>query len=110
MSVPASTPGSDAPIGKYKPLADWLASQATDEVHAPFDAIEELVGPLPREARTQTSFWSGSSIGSPAHSRKKTWEAAGFTVKSCDLEGEAVTFRRLPGASELGDEGARYGF
>ncbi len=110
MTSAAPTPGPDSRIGKYEPLAAWLASQTADEVQTTFAAIEELVGPLPRYARTHTSFWSGSSTGSPANSQKKTWESVGFTVKSHDLAGEAVTFRRLPGAGELGEGGARYGF
>jgi hypothetical protein len=110
MSSAACAPGPDTPIGKYSPLANWLASQAADEVHTTFAAIEDLVGPLPRCARSHSAFWSGSSARSPAHFQKKTWELAGFTVKSHDLANEAVEFRRLTGAAELGEEGARYGF
>jgi len=90
-------PGTTGPAaydGSYKELAARLANSSGDVTLA-FAEIEGLIGPLPVSARTYRVYWLGRAASSPTHAWKRAWEAVGYTVRTCDIPAETVTFRQL---------------
>lgn len=54
------------PMGKYGPLAQWLAASGKDVVSMTFDEIADVIGfPLPRSARIYQAFWSNPTVALP---------------------------------------------
>ncbi len=81
-------------MGKYDPLANFLADQDDDAWDALFARIEEILGtPLPPSARSRLSWWANSNAN---HSQAKGWLAAGWRVvpSEIDLPKELVRFER----------------
>ena len=53
-------------MGKYDPLAQWLAASGKDVVSMTFDEIADVIRfPLPRSARTYQAFWSNPTVALP---------------------------------------------
>jgi len=81
--------------GKYASLYEWLRGQEGERVSVSFEALDGVLGGLPRSARTHQAWWQGSVDGSPQHVQKRAWGSAGFSVEKIDLDAERVVFRRL---------------
>ncbi|CAB4775779.1 unannotated protein [freshwater metagenome] len=79
-------------MAKYDPLRDHLKNSATGTVTLSFARIDELVGGLPRSARTHRAWWSNHE---GRHVQAQAWLAAGRTVTSVDLVREQVAFQRM---------------
>ncbi|WP_333587394.1 DUF7662 domain-containing protein [Phenylobacterium sp.] len=77
-------------MSKYKPLTERLSLEPGVQWRASFLELEALLGaPLPKAAREQKAWWTGS--GKPHHA---AWTDAGWAVESVDREAGAVIFRR----------------
>lgn len=88
-------------MGRYDPLRDFLAGQPADlrELTVSFKDIENLVGRLPRPARSRPAWWASSD----AHDVGQAWRDAGWQVASADEGGERVVFARsgsIPGLAD----------
>jgi hypothetical protein len=91
-------------VGKYDPLRDHLAARASDmdELTMSFAQIEELVGKLPRSARTHRAWWSNTS---DARAETRAWRSAGWRVRSADQTTERVVFARNRADGTAADAG-----
>lgn len=93
-AVPDNGPQAAAVVlvtGKYRPLFDYLAANATDHVEISFFEIDQLVtGGLPKSASAQRGWWGNS----PGRVQAKAWLAAGFQVADVDLAATTVRFER----------------
>ncbi|WP_395943401.1 toxin-antitoxin system, antitoxin component [Brevundimonas sp.] len=88
-------------MGKYDPLAAYLARQRQAVVDLSFRDIERLVsGILPKAAR-KLEWWIGHHP-SQTEPQKIAWGAAGFHAEP-DLKHERVRFIRKP-ASVVGHD------
>ena len=79
-------------MAKYDPLRDHLKNAATGPVTLSFARIDEIVGGLPRSARTHRAWWSNHE---GRHVQARAWLAAGRTVTSVDLVREQVAFSSM---------------
>ena len=80
-------------MGKYEPLAQFLAASDGEEAPLTFAEVEKTLGaPLPPSAFQYREWWANEN----SHSQSKAWMKAGWQVWSVDLGGERVTFRRMP--------------
>jgi hypothetical protein len=78
---------------KYEPLTRHLAAQRGDALRMKFSEIERVLGAkLPPSARTHRAFWSNNAANNVM---TKAWLAAGFRSAEVDLDGAALTFRRV---------------
>lgn len=79
-------------LEKYEPLRDHLARFGTDDrLRLSFREIEELVGPLPPDARHSRQWWSDESSA-----QGQAWQSAGWRVPMVDLSSQQVLFERQP--------------
>ena len=80
-------------MSKYDPLRDYLAALPEDlrELTMSFGEIEELVGQLPRSARSRHAWWANTD---DARVEARAWRAAGWYVLSADQAAEQVAFAR----------------
>jgi hypothetical protein len=80
-------------VSNYDPLRDYLAALAEDlrEHTMSFGEIEELVGQLPRSARSRQAWWASTD---DARVEARAWWAAGWYVLSADQTAERVVFAR----------------
>jgi hypothetical protein len=87
-------------MGKYDPLASFLASQDTEEIRISFAEIERILEvPLPASKR-YPAFWSNN----PDNSRMtKAWIDAGWRTRDVDIPGEKVTFYRANGRASAAE-------
>lgn len=75
-------------MGRYDPLPQFLHEKVgQDSTAITFSEIENVVGPLPKTARTRPSWWLRDS-GPQA----KVWLSAGYQVKSVDLVSQIAVF------------------
>lgn len=81
----ASQPGS-----KYHPLHRYLQRSGADELELTLSEIESVLEDrLPRSAHEQRAFWSNRAQG--GH-QSRAWLAAGYRVKTIDLDNGTITF------------------
>jgi uncharacterized membrane protein len=80
-------------VGKYDPLRDYLAALPEDagELTMSFGDIEELVGQLPRSARSHQAWWANTD---DTRVEAQAWRAAGWHVVLADQTAEQVVFAR----------------
>lgn len=89
-------------MGKYEPLAYYLADLPRDRWLATFSEIERVLKfELPPSARRHDAWWSNSRKGN--HSQAKAWIDAGWYIVSVDRRNEKVVLARAPsaGATEI---------
>lgn len=80
-------------MGKYEPLARFLASRKDDSWSASFDEISQVLGfPLPQSAGIHRAWWSNQR--NRGHSQAEGWQAAGWQTGTVDLPGRTVRFIR----------------
>jgi len=80
-------------MSKYKPLTERLAGHGDGEWRASFAEMEEVLGfPLPKGARSGTSWWAND----PEKAHSRAWIGPGWAVAEVDRTAESVTFRRSP--------------
>jgi hypothetical protein len=77
-------------MAKYDRLSGWLAAQPGDYVECSFSALHDLVGGLPRSARSHRPWWGNDR----RHVQAQAWLAAGFHVAEVNIAAERVAFRR----------------
>lgn len=83
-------------MGKYEPLAQFLAALEGEEVPLAFSQVEKTIGkPLPPSAFQYREWWANEN----SHSQSKAWMKVGWHVWSVDLGGERVIFRRAARAA-----------
>lgn len=80
-------------MSKYEPLVGLLRSCSEDELTLFFSEIDDLVGGLPRSARTYPAWWANSRTDD-THTWAHLWVSAGWEVRALDLDEERVTFSR----------------
>ena len=80
-------------MGKYESLPQFLASIRGSIKRLSFADIERILGfKLPKSAYKHEAWWSNNATG---HSHARAWIEAGWHTEELDLEGRAVTFRRM---------------
>lgn len=91
-------------MGKYEPLAQFLASRNEGSWTASFDQIESRLGfALPRSAHEHRAWWANQQ--GPGHSQKEAWQAAGWETREVDLQRGVVRFERVEAPSSSGGGG-----
>lgn len=79
-------------MGKYDPLARFLADRRTTEVPMSFKEIEQVLGaPLPPSKR-YPAWWSNNPSNNVM---TKAWLQAGFQTERVDIGSERLVFRRV---------------
>jgi len=78
-------------VPKYDRLTDYLVGirGRGGEAKVTFAQIDSLVGSLPAAARSNASWWTDKT-----KAQTRSWSAAGWQVRSVDLEAEHVVFTR----------------
>lgn len=80
-------------MGKYEPLADYLASRPTNQstVTMTFEQVADLVGGLPRSAYEYREWWANDS-----KVEARAWRSAGWHVDrhGVDFGVKTVRFAR----------------
>jgi hypothetical protein len=85
-------------MSRYRPLADFLATQKSGRWDATFDEIEKQLGfPLPNSAYRYPAWWANQSGN--GHSQTAGWRSAGWRTAALDLAGRRVRFERDAGAT-----------
>lgn len=80
-------------MSRYQPLADFLASQKSNEWTATFADIEERLGfRLPESAYKYPAWWANQSNG--GHSQTRGWRSVGWRTTALDLASKCVRFER----------------
>ena len=80
-------------MSRYQPLADFLATQKTDQWEATFAEIEAQLGfSLPDSAYRHPAWWANQS--GAGHSQTAGWKRAGWRTAGLDLEHRRVRFER----------------
>lgn len=80
-------------MSRYQPLADFLASQKSNEWTATFADIEERLGfRLPESAYKYPAWWANQSNG--GHSQTRGWRSVGWRTTALNLAGKCVRFER----------------
>ncbi len=88
-------------MGKYEPLAQFLASRNEDNWTATFEQIAAKLGfSLPKSAREHRAWWSNQQA--PGHSQKEGWQAAGWETREVDMRRGVVRFERAAGSRNAG--------
>lgn len=88
-------------MSRYQPLADFLASQKSNEWMATFADIEERLGfRLPQSAYKYPAWWANQSNG---HSQTRGWRSVGWRTTALDLERRRVRFEREKQAGTVAD-------
>lgn len=79
-------------MSRYQPLADFLASQKSNEWVATFADVEQRLGfQLPKSAYKYPAWWANQSGG---HSQARGWRSVGWRTAALDLERRRVRFER----------------
>lgn len=81
-------------MGKYLPLAEYLARQEQDSILMDFSTIDELVGGLPASARKHPAWW-GNSQKEDSHTWAHLWLKAGWRCAHFDLVKQVARFERI---------------
>lgn len=81
-------------MGKYLPLAEYLARQEQDSVLLDFSAIDAMVGGLPDSARKHSAWW-GNSQKEHSHTWAYLWLKAGWRCAHFDLVKQVARFERI---------------
>ena len=77
--------------GKYRYLADYLASSGEDIIDLTFTELEKIIrSKLPDSCRKHRAIWANSD----SHSIAVAWIAAGYRTTTVDITGERVRFER----------------
>ena len=84
-------PGRRRAVGKYGPLAAYLAAQPTDTVRLTFEEIEAMLGERLPPSAWSTRWWADAPAG---HSHAQAWMSAGWRVVAVERRPRAVTFER----------------
>ncbi|GAA1378448.1 DUF7662 domain-containing protein [Catellatospora chokoriensis] len=83
-------------MSKYEALTAHLNGQPADthEVRMSFTALEQIVGPLPPNARQDRTWWGNTT--NPTRVQAQAWQAAGWVVapQGVSLTAELVVFVR----------------
>jgi hypothetical protein len=80
-------------LSRYQPLADFLASQKSNEWTATFADIEERLGfRLPASAYKYPAWWANQS--NAGHSQTRGWRSVGWRTTALDLASKRVRFER----------------
>jgi hypothetical protein len=83
-------------MGKYEPLARFLAAQSKPRVRANFREIERVLGfSLPQSAKEYEAWWSNNGSG---HSHAQAWLGTGWRTEDLNLGKSEVTFARVDAA------------
>jgi hypothetical protein len=77
-------------VAKYDPLYEHLISISPGPVEMTFTEVGQLVGGLPRSARTR-QWWENESPGG-THVQARGWRNAGRKVEWVDLGSGVVRF------------------
>ena len=81
-------------MGKYEPLAQFLASRNEDTWTATFDEVAAKLGfPLPKSAHEYRAWWANQE--GPGHSQKEGWQSAGWETREVDMRRRVVRFERI---------------
>jgi len=84
-------------MGKYDPLAAFLAASATPNVTLSFRQVElTLREPLPESARSPENYHAWWANSTTNHVNSRSWLSVGWRVgeKGVDLNRETVTFAK----------------
>jgi hypothetical protein len=83
-------------MSKYEALTTYLTGQPEDkqEVRMSFTALEQIVGPLPSNARQDRTWWGNTT--NPTRVQAQAWQSAGWVVapQGVNLTAELVVFVR----------------
>ena len=80
-------------MGRYEPLARFLADKDEPRWQASFADVEKVLGfPLPKSARRYPAWWANQNNG--GHSQTAGWQGAGWRTRNVDLAEERVDFER----------------
>ena len=88
-------------MSKYQLLIPFLDAQDGPVITLSFAQIEAIVGPLPREMRTNPKWWGTTRSSRYLQTHLWKWRQAGYIADLPDFSAETVTFRR-----RLADKGA----
>lgn len=90
-------------MGKYGPLAKYLAGHADQRCALSFRTIEAILGEsLPDSAHHRRGWWGNTYSRNTTHVQAKDgWHAAGWAVVNVDFSRETVTFERGLGKTPL---------
>lgn len=90
----AGRPRRDIKPSRYAPLSELLQKTptSTGTVSFSFAEIEDLVGELPRTARTSRAWWT--AMPSRVQPQQKAWSSVGWSCTRVALEEESVVFER----------------
>ncbi len=93
-------------MSRYQPLADFLASQKSNEWTATFADIEKRLGfRLPESAYKYPAWWANQSNG--GHSQTRGWRSVGWRTTALDLTSKCVRFvREREGVTLSSEQGA----
>ena len=86
-------------MGKYEPLARYLASLDSDSWDARFSDVEKVLGfGLPASAHEYPAWWANQENG---HSQTKGWRDVGWQTSKVDLHAKRLRFVREPSEKQL---------
>lgn len=86
-------------MGKYLPLAEYLARQEQHSISMDFSTIDQLVGGLPASARKHPAWW-GNSQTEDSHTWAHLWLKAGWRCAHFDLVKQVARFERIARPTE----------
>lgn len=88
-------------MGKYQPLADFLATVPDDSWDATFAEIERILRfKLPPSAHEHRAWWANQFRGH--HSQAKAWIDAGWETREIDQQRGRVRFERVKNHKRAG--------
>lgn len=79
-------------MAKYDPLRNHLVNSGQREVVMSFEELSNLVGVIPKSAKTHRAWWANESDG--RHVQAQAWIGAGYEVIEVE-QGERVAFRKF---------------
>lgn len=79
---------------KYDPLGDHLAAIGAATVVLSFAEVEAIVGPLPKSARIDPSWWGVGRRMIYQYPHALHWRRMGYGPARPDFAAGTVTFRR----------------
>ena len=80
-------------MGKYEPLASYLAELKENSWEASFGEIERILGfDLPISAHDHRAWWANNRKGN--HSQTTGWLSAGWETRDVDQAAKRVRFER----------------
>jgi hypothetical protein len=87
-------------MGKYRPLAQFLAGFKQDSWDASFEEIERILGfSLPPSAREHRAWWANQFRGN--HSQAQGWNSVGWQTREIDQRRGRVRFEKTEGAGTI---------